>query len=64
MSFFLLTEINYNIHLCYEFESFPQKINMKVSFNKRYLQEHVYKKHNNYVESKLNLRENQDITLI
>ena len=27
--FFLLTEINYNICSCYEFESFPQNVNKK-----------------------------------
>ena len=27
--FVLLTETNYNICLCYEFESFPQNINTK-----------------------------------
>ena len=35
--------------------------NKIISFNKRYLQEHFYKKHNRYIESKLNLRINQDI---
>ena len=33
----------------------------KISFNKRYLQEHAYKKHNKYIGSELNLRVNQDI---
>ena len=36
--------------------------NKIVSFNKKYLQEHVYKKYSKYIESKLNLRVNQDIT--
>ena len=29
--------------------------------NKKYLEEHVYKKHNKYIESNLNLWVNQDI---
>ena len=33
----------------------------KISFNKRYLQEYVYKEHNKYIESELNLRVNEDI---
>ena len=32
------------------------------SFNKNYLQEHVYKKYNSFIESKLNLRADQGIT--
>ena len=35
------------------------RYNKIINFNKRYLQEH-----NEYVESKLNLREKQEITLI
>ena len=45
-------------------DSIGYRYNKIISFNKTNLQEHVYKKHNKYVESKLNLRENQDITLI
>ena len=48
--FFLLTEINYNICLCYEFESFPQNVNAKnieicVNFFKENKTNH---KHKNY----------------
>ena len=47
--FFLLTEINY-ICLCYEFESFPQNVNMKnieicVNFFK---ENNINYKHKNY----------------
>ena len=45
-------------------DSIRYRYNKTISFDKRYLQEHVYKKHNKYIESKLNLRENQDINLI
>ena len=41
-------------------DSTRYRYNKIISFNKRYLQEHIYKKHNNYVEGKLNLKENQD----
>ena len=45
-------------------DSIRYHYNKIINFNKRYLQEHVFKKHNKYIENKLNLRENQDITLI
>ena len=42
-------------------DSVRYRYNKIISFNKRYLQEHVYKKYNKYI-SKLNLRVNQDMS--
>ena len=43
-------------------DSVRYRHNKIVSFSQKYLQEHVYKKYNKYIERKLNLRVNQDIT--
>ena len=43
-------------------DSIRYRNNKIINFNKNYLQEHVYKKYNSYIESKLNQRANQDIT--